>query len=268
MRRAWIPALAFVVAMWAAGVNAQSAGQSGTSNGRTGMQGQSGTTGQTGTTDQTGGQGQTGTATPSGATAKSGSRNAQSSPQKFVDEAAINNMAEIQLSQLAVQRAQDPGVKQFAQTMVDQHTQALDQLKQAASAQGLQVPSDLDSKHQKMQSRLSNASGASFDKQYMNDMIAAHKQAERLLKKEAGTAGTQAPASANGAAGTSGTSSSTTGTSGTSGSTEATGTTGTSGTAPSSLKAWASTTLPTVREHLQRAEELQKTVKQEGGGRK
>jgi len=57
---------------------------------------------------------------------------AQSDAQKFFEKAAIANMAEIKLGQLATQRAESADVKQFGQMMVDEHTKALDQLKQAA----------------------------------------------------------------------------------------------------------------------------------------
>ncbi len=260
-RTSWIPALTFVVAMWwAAGVNAQQAGQgSGTANG----QGQT-ATGQTGATDQgssgqTGTTGQTGTDTQGGMTGQSGSSRSgaqanQNRQQKFVDRAAEGNMAEIQLSQLAVQRAQDPQIKQFAQTMVDEHTKALDQLKQVAGNEGLQVPSQLDKKDQKLQDKLSNLSGANFDKAYVNAMVKSHKRVEGLLSKEAHKGGAQASASSGGtsAVDTSG-----------QGTTSATGTSGTSAT--QGLDQWAGTTLPIVQSHLQEAQQLQKQVKNEGG---
>jgi predicted outer membrane protein len=44
---------------------------------------------------------------------------------------ALGNQEEIELAQIAQERAQNPQVKQFAQTMIEEHQQALSQLKQA-----------------------------------------------------------------------------------------------------------------------------------------
>ena len=84
--------------------------------------------------------------------------------QRFVEKASIANMAEIQLGQLAVERAQDPQVKQFAQTMIDDHTKAQEQLKTVASSQNIPVPSALDGKHQKLHDKLAKLQGAEFDR--------------------------------------------------------------------------------------------------------
>jgi len=45
---------------------------------------------------------------------------------------ALGNQEEVALAQFAQQRTQNPEVKQFAQTMIEQHQQALQQLQQAA----------------------------------------------------------------------------------------------------------------------------------------
>ncbi len=252
MNRALIPAFAFVAATWAIGASGQTTqGQTGTMPTHQGSQGQGGTTaqGQGGTTD-----------TGTGAQSEYPVIRGANTPDQFVRKAAIDNQAEIALSQLAVQRAQDPQVKQFAQQMVDQHKQAGDQLKQIASASGLQVPDQLDRKHQKEQQKLSQLNGAAFDRQYLKDMVKAHKQMASLLKDE--THNQQAAASGYGATptGTSGT-----GTAGTTGTTGQTGqTTGTAGNVSPELRNWASTTLPTVESHLQEAKQLQKSADSSG----
>lgn len=45
-----------------------------------------------------------------------------SSDRLFMNRAAQGNLAEIRLSQLALQRASSDDVKQYAQQMIDQHT--------------------------------------------------------------------------------------------------------------------------------------------------
>ena len=159
--------------------------------------------------------------------------------QEFVEKAAVANMAEIQLGQLALKQAQDPQVKQFAQMMVDEHTKALEQLRSAVSSQGVQVASALDSKHQKLNDKLSKLQGAEFDRAYMDAMVDAHKDTEKLLKRRAGKSAsgsemtsdqnTASPAGTSSGTGRDSVEARTGATSGGGSGTSATGTTGTSG---------------------------------------
>lgn len=199
--------------------------------------------------------GQTGappTMTPpqTGMTEADRAREAQSDTEKFIQKAAIANMAEIQLGQLAETRAESPEVKAFAKMMVDDHTKALDELKQAAGTTA--IPSTLDKKHQKLHDKLSKLSGAEFDKKYMEAMVDGHKDVAKLLKKQTEKSHEMASAaSPNG---------STVGTSGTA----PAGTTGTSGEAQAGsadVSQWASSTLPAVQSHLDRAQQIEDSLK-------
>jgi putative membrane protein len=239
--------------------------------------GQAGTQGQTGTTGQSGEGGMTAGQTGDTSASQSG-RMRQDDPQKFVEKAAISNMAEIQLSQLAQQRAQDPDVKQFAQMMVDEHTKAQNELQQAASASNYTIPASLDSKHQKTYDKLSNLNGGEFDRAYMKAMVKAHEDTAKLLEKRVGksnTYGSTGTSGTSGTAGTSGTSTSGSTSGSTTGAVTGTGETGatqgsqgsvgTSGSpaAPMSIDSWAAQTLPSVQQHLQHAKDLEKRVKNE-----
>ena len=103
----------------------------------------------------------------------------------FVEKAAVGGMAEVQLGNLAQQKAANDQVKQFAARMVTDHTKANDELKQIASTKGVQLPSALDKKHQSDMDRLQKMSGADFDKAYMSHMVDDHKQDVAEFKKEA-----------------------------------------------------------------------------------
>lgn len=68
-----------------------------------------------------------------------GSRSAAAQPgaqapaaADFVNRAAISNMFEIQSSQIAQQKAQNDRVRQFAQSMIQDHTAAGEKLKSTA----------------------------------------------------------------------------------------------------------------------------------------
>ena len=55
----------------------------------------------------------------------------------YVEMAAASDMFEIQSSQLARSRAQNPAIREFAQMMIDHHTQTTQQLRAAAQAAGV-----------------------------------------------------------------------------------------------------------------------------------
>ena len=127
---------------------------------------------------------------PAMATDKSAMRGASDAKlahadKKFVEGAATGGMAEVQLGQLAVQKAQSAEVKQFAQKMVDDHSKANDQLKQIASGKNVQLPTDLDHSAKREYDRLSKLSGADFDREYMKHMVSDHKTDVKEFADEA-----------------------------------------------------------------------------------
>lgn len=104
----------------------------------------------------------------------------------FVNRAAISNMFEIQSSQLAQQKAQNDRVRQFAQSMVQDHTAAGDKLKSAAQEiRGATVPTSLDQPHQQMVQTLQSASGPGFDRDYIQMQVTAHRDAVNLFDQYA-----------------------------------------------------------------------------------
>lgn len=68
------------------------------------------------------------------------------SERTFIRKAAEGGVAEVQLGQLAQQKASSPLVKDFAQRMVTDHTKANDQLKQLATEEGVNIPDKLNAK--------------------------------------------------------------------------------------------------------------------------
>jgi putative membrane protein len=94
---------------------------------------------------------------------------------KFVKEAADGGMAEVELGQLAVEKASNEEVKKFGQRMVDDHGKANDKLKEIASSKGIELPQEPSAKHKAIKERLSKLSGTDFDHAYMADMLKDHK---------------------------------------------------------------------------------------------
>jgi putative membrane protein len=97
------------------------------------------------------------------------------SDDDFVHDVAIMNMAEIELSRLAVDKATTPAIKAFAQQMIDEHAVAGNKLKSVVSGQPIEWPAELDDKHRKTTDELAKNQGADFDREYVKAMIDGHQ---------------------------------------------------------------------------------------------
>jgi putative membrane protein len=166
------------------------------------------------------------------------------SPQEWVQKAIEKNTAEIQLGDLAVERAQNPQVKQFARTMVEEHNKTLGELKQLAARENIPVAAGANDEHRELHTRLSKLSGAEFDREYVDAMVEAHDDTLEMLDDKAddldgnratGTSGTDRPADP----------------------TEAQ-----RDRINRDLAQWAAKTAPNVRQHLEKAKQLQEQLDQ------
>jgi putative membrane protein len=108
--------------------------------------------------------------------AKSETRSATMSTtdQHFVKEAAEGGLAEVEMGNLAEQKANNPEVKKFAERMVNDHTKANNELKEVAASKGMTLPHRLSVKDEATKKKLSALSGDEFDKAYMSDMVKDH----------------------------------------------------------------------------------------------
>ena len=103
----------------------------------------------------------------------------------FVVKAADAGMAEVQLGKLAAERATKPEVKKFAQTMVEEHTRANDELKTLAQQQNIVVPSSISEENQEKMNKLQEKQGEEFDKEYMDMMVKDHEKVVDMFEKQA-----------------------------------------------------------------------------------
>ena len=103
----------------------------------------------------------------------------------FASEAANGGLAEVQLGQLAEQKATSPQVKEFAQRMVKDHTQANQELMQIAKSEHLDLPTQLDAQHKSEMDRLRGMSGDAFDTAYMQHMVQDHRKTADDFQKQA-----------------------------------------------------------------------------------
>ena len=93
----------------------------------------------------------------------------------FVRDVTIMNMAEIELSRMAVDRATGPDVKTFAQKIIDDHAAASEKLKTDVGASLGDWPAQLDDKHRKIVDDLKRKQGAEFDLDYVKAMVDGHQ---------------------------------------------------------------------------------------------
>lgn len=105
------------------------------------------------------------------------------STEEFVRKASVANEFEIESSRLALEKSQNQNVKRFAQKMIDDHTKAGEQLKQALQNTNTNAAPEegLDDKHQQKIDKLQNLSGDDFDRQYIAMQMKAHKNAVSLF---------------------------------------------------------------------------------------
>jgi putative membrane protein len=169
-------------------------------------------------------------ATPDNSSAQPASSNASSSEssstnasntnpdQDFVNDAAKGNRAEIQLGKMVAAKTKDPSVKQFAQMMVKDHTDALNKLQQVAQSKNITLPDGIPDDAKDLQSKISNDTGKQLDKDYMDGMVKDHEK--DVQEFQDATQKLQDPA----------------------------------------IKQWATSTLPTLQKHLDKAKQVDDKV--------
>lgn len=110
----------------------------------------------------------------------SGSDDAQ-----FAVKASLDELTEVDLGKAAYQKASNENVKLFAQRMVDDHSQAGDELAGIASKDSLTIPMELDAEHKAIVEKCSKLSGAAFDRAYLTEVVKDHQQDLVFYRKEA-----------------------------------------------------------------------------------
>ena len=109
--------------------------------------------------------------------------------EDFAKKAAIGGKTEVEASKLALQKTSDARVRKFAEKMVSDHTKASEELKAAASQEGITLPAELDSTHTQAIEKLKALSGAQFDAAYKAQMLQDHKDTVAMFEKEAKASG-------------------------------------------------------------------------------
>lgn len=109
---------------------------------------------------------------------------ADSPDSSFYKNAAEGGMAEVELGQLAQEKAANPAVKEFGAMMVKDHSAANEKLKALAASKQVSLPDSPSMMQKASKTKLNMLSGNSFDKSYIKGMIDDHKQDIKEFQKE------------------------------------------------------------------------------------
>jgi len=107
-----------------------------------------------------------------------------SADKQFMVMAARTDMIEAHEGQIAEQQASKEDVKDFAKTLVQDHTDAYMQLSVLAARTGVSIPKGINAAKDRSIEQLEHAKGDGFDRLFTRDEIADHKQALAAFKRE------------------------------------------------------------------------------------
>lgn len=106
--------------------------------------------------------------------------------RRFVTKAAEDGQEEIQLAQLAAQKAQNPDVKNYAQQLVQGHSQVNQELMSIANQRNVKV--EREDSNTRTYRRLNNASAQEFDREFIEHMVDMHEKDVKSFEKAASDA--------------------------------------------------------------------------------
>jgi putative membrane protein len=100
----------------------------------------------------------------------------------FLKEVADVGMTEVQLGQVAQDKANNQRLKDFGTMMIHDHSAANDQVKQLASKRNLTLSNSISVENQNTKTSLMKKQGSAFDKAYIDAMVKGHQEAIRKFE--------------------------------------------------------------------------------------
>jgi len=102
----------------------------------------------------------------------------------FYKNAAEAGISEVDLGNLAEQKASSQDVKDFGAKMVKDHSAANEKLQSLAASKSISLPTSASVGDMATKAKLELLTGDTFDKSYIKSQIKAHHEAIALFKKE------------------------------------------------------------------------------------
>ena len=111
-----------------------------------------------------------------------------SADKKFVTEASLGSLAEINYAKLALQKSQDKNVREFAQKMITDHSKLIEDMKPFAHKLGVKESSSPKLTDDALYAKLKLQSGTSFDRAYVEAMVKDHhNDLKEFMEEESST---------------------------------------------------------------------------------
>jgi putative membrane protein len=107
------------------------------------------------------------------------------SDASFLKEAAMVNMTEVELAQIALEASESDEVRRYAQRMVTDHRRNQEKLKSLARDLNVELPGQLDQHHRQMVDRHVSLSGEEFDRAYIDMMARDHQKVVSKFERQA-----------------------------------------------------------------------------------
>lgn len=105
--------------------------------------------------------------------------------KRFIDQAADIDMLEAHVGQMAQNQASNADVRNFGQTLEQDHSKAYGQLLELGQRIHQDVPRGIDVHREPAVTHLERAKGAQFDRQFAMDEVRDHQKALAEFKREA-----------------------------------------------------------------------------------
>jgi putative membrane protein len=109
----------------------------------------------------------------------------QGDEQKFVKEAVQSNLGEVQLGELAAQRAETDAVRKFGETLRMDHQAALQRATNLAKSLKAEAPTDPTTEARGIYKGLAQLSSSEFDAAFVSHMITVHEAAIAMYSRNA-----------------------------------------------------------------------------------
>ena len=115
------------------------------------------------------------------------SQSAKLSPadKQFLKMAAVADMTEAHLGQMAENKAAMPGIKDFGQTLVKDHTQEYQQLAALGGKLDQNIPNGINARRNSTVEHLTALKGKKFDNQFLRAEVQDHERVVAAFKREA-----------------------------------------------------------------------------------
>jgi putative membrane protein len=105
------------------------------------------------------------------------------SDREFAQTASAANLAEIDLGMLAARKGAAPGVREFGNTLVRDHTQFNQKLNQVLDKLRIPAARTATAKQRMLVTKLAGLNGAAFDKEFIHHEMTDHEKAVKMFEQ-------------------------------------------------------------------------------------